>query len=62
MKMCSARHYLDQVAQHELNSEGSLDPERKIHLQTEFEVLTMNLELLGVNYVADNEVENLQVC
>ena len=60
MRMCSMRHYLDQVAQHELDSEGLVDPERKIQLQTEIPVLSSNLELLGVNLVADNYVENLQ--
>ena len=54
------RHYLDQVAQHELDSEGPLDPKRKIQLQTEIQVLSSNLELLGVNPVADNCVENLK--
>ena len=55
------RNYLDQVAQHELDSEGSMDLEWKIQLQTEIQVLSSNLELLGVNPVADNYVENLQV-
>ena len=55
------RHYLDQVAQHELDCEGPVDLEWKIHLQTEIHVLSSNLELLGVNFVADNCVENLQV-
>ena len=59
--MCSVRHYLDPVGQHELDTEGSLDPKWKIQLQTEIQVLTMNLELLGVDPVADNYVENLQV-
>ena len=30
MRMCSVRHYMGQVAQHELDSEGPMDPERKI--------------------------------
>ena len=59
--MCSVGHYLDHVAQHELDNEESLDPERKIQLQTEIQVLSSNLELLGVNHVADICVENLQV-
>ena len=59
--MCSMRNYLDQVAQHELDNEGPMDPERKIQLQTEIQVLSSNLELRGVNPVADNCVENLQV-
>ena len=49
------------VSQHELDSEGPVDLERKIQLQTEFQVLLNNLELLGVNAVADKCVENLQV-
>ena len=53
MRMSSMRHYLNQVAQHELDSEGSVDPDQKIQLQS-------NLELLGVNPVTDNCVENLQ--
>ena len=52
---------MGQVAQHELDSEGPMDLERKIHLQTEIQVLSCNLELLGVNLIADNSVENLQV-
>ena len=55
------RNYLDQVAQHELDSEGPVDPEWKIQLQTEIQVLSSNLELLGVNLVANNCVENLQI-
>ena len=61
MRMCSVRHYLDQVPQYELDSEGRGDPKRKIQMQTEIQVLSSNLELLGVNPVADNSVENLQV-
>ena len=52
---------MGQVAQHELDSEGPVDLERKIQLQTEIQVLSSNLELLGVNPVVDNSVENLQV-
>ena len=59
--MCSQWHYLDQVAQHELNSEGPLDLEQKIQLHMEIQVLTMSLKLLGVNSIADNKVANLQV-
>ena len=55
------RHYLNQVAQHELDSEGLVDPERKIQLQMKIQVLSRNLELLGVNLVNDNCVENPQV-
>ena len=33
MRMCSVRHYLDQIAQHELDSDGPVDPEQKIQLQ-----------------------------
>ena len=61
MRMSAVRQYVDQVSQHELDSEGSVDPEQKIQLQTEIQVLLSNLELLGVNPVADNSVENLQV-
>ena len=42
---------MGQVAQHELDSEGLMDPEQKIQLQTEIQVLSNNLELLGVNLV-----------
>ena len=45
----------------QVDSEGPMDPEWKIQLQTEIQVLSSNLELLGVNPVADNSVENLQV-
>ena len=38
-----------------------MDPERKIQLQTDIQVLLSNLELLVVNPVADNSVESLQV-
>ena len=55
------KHYLDHIAQHELDSEGPVDLERKIQLQTEIQVLSSNVELLGVNLVAENCVENLQV-
>ena len=55
------RHNLDQVSQHELDSEGPMDPEQKIQLQKEIQVLIINLELLGVNPIADNCVENLQI-
>ena len=55
------KHYLDQVAQQELELEGPLDPQRKIQLQTEIQVLSMNLDLLGVNTVVDYNLENLQV-
>ena len=52
---------MGQVSQHELDSEGPMDPKRKIPVQTEIQVLSSNLELLGVNPVADNNVENFQV-
>ena len=52
---------MGQVAQHELDSAGPMDPERKIQLQTEIQVLSSNLELLGVNPVADNNAF-LQQC
>ena len=36
---------MGQVAQHELDSEGPMDPEQKMQLQTEIQVLFNNLEL-----------------
>ena len=43
--------------QQELELEGPLDPQRKIQLQTEIQVLSMNLDLLGVNTIADYNLE-----
>ena len=50
-----------EVAQCDLEKEGSLDPQQKIQLETEIQVFAMNLDLLGVKHVARNNVPNLQV-
>ena len=41
------RHYVDQVAQHELDTEGPLDPKRKIHLQMEDEIVNEDLKVVS---------------
>ena len=50
------------IAQRELERAEPLDLERRIQLETEIHVLTLNLDLLEVNPVADNDVVNLYVC